>query len=145
MDRLAPLVAVLALAGLLAGCGGGSSGGAGGPTGSGSPLAACTSGLPADGAVDVPAGFPKPAGAIYTSSKQAGPSTIIEGYYDGDISQAFDAYKAALSTGAFSVTKDEREARDAEVFFGGSASNGQVDMFLECTGRTKLRITVRPL
>jgi hypothetical protein len=108
-------------------------------------LAACASAMPADGSVTLPAGFPKPAKAAYVSASQAGPSTIIEGFYDGDIKDAYDAYKKALSTGAFSVTKDEKEDRDAEVFFGGTASNGQVNMFLECTGRTKLRITIRPL
>lgn len=137
MRGVALLVAMLTLGGAAGGCGGGNE-----PE---DPPAVCTSGLPADGAVTPPPGFPRPAGAVYTASKQAGPSTIIEGFFDGDIAQAYEAFRAALSTGDFNVTKDEREARDAEVFFGGSASNGQVDMFLECTGRTKLRITVRPL
>lgn len=107
-------------------------------------LTACGD-APAEATVDgIPSDFPKPDGVTYTGGEKAGPSVIAEGYYDGDLPTAVDAYKTAFRDGGYSVTKDEQEDRDAEVFFESDTSSGQVNMFLECEGRVKLRITIRP-
>jgi hypothetical protein len=88
--------------------------------------------------------FPAPDGTTYTGGEAAGPSFIAEGYFDGDLQTAFDAYHQAFDDAGYDVTKDEKEDNDAEVFFAGNSTTGQVNLFVECDGRTKLRITVRP-
>lgn len=136
------LIALMLVAGLVfAAC---SSDKEGGEEGEEGPLAACGE-APAEATVDgIPSDFPQPDGVTYTGGEEAGPSFIAEGYYDGDLPDAFDAYETAFEDAGYDVTKDEQEDRDAEVFFESDASSGQVNMFLECEGRTKLRITIRP-
>lgn len=105
----------------------------------------CTGDLPEAGDVaGLPENFPAPDGAILTESDEAGPSTIVEGYFDADIEDAFVAYQDAFEEAGYDITKDEQETNDAEVFFAGENTTGQVNMFAECRGRTKLRITIRP-
>jgi hypothetical protein len=108
-------------------------------------LPACESDLPADASVTgVPSDFPKPDKTIFSAAEQAGPSTIVDGYYDGDLGDSFDAWKSTFEDAGWDITKDEQEEKDAEVFFAKGDTNGQVNMFAECDGRTKLRITIRP-
>jgi hypothetical protein len=92
----------------------------------------------------LPAGFPSPSQVAYTATETAGPSTIVKGYWSGDLEAAFDGYKAAFQGAGYTVTKDEKEADDAEVNFSGGSSTGQVKLVTECEGRTSLTITVRP-
>jgi hypothetical protein len=111
----------------------------------GADLPACDGPLPRDRPVTgVPRRFPKPAGALYIASAAAGPSTIVEGFFDGEIGESFDAWRAAFEDSGWTITKDEREVVDAEVFFARGEINGRVDMFAECAGRTRLTITIRP-
>jgi hypothetical protein len=69
---------------------------------------------------------------------------VVEGYWDGELGDAYDGYKSAFDGTSFSVTKDEREEDDAEVNFEGDADTGQVKLVQECADRTRVRITVRP-
>lgn len=93
---------------------------------------------------DLPENFPIPGEAVLTASSEAGPSQIIEGYFEADIENAFPEYKEAFESAGYDITKDEQEEDDAEIFFAGDGTTGQVNMFAECDGRTKLRITIRP-
>ena len=111
----------------------------------GSGLAACTEELPADTEVEgVPDEFPKPDGAIYIGGSEAGPSFVLEGVFDGGLSESFEAWEAEFEDSGYDITKDEQEAKDAEVFFAGEETTGQVNMFANCADQTKLRITIRP-
>ncbi|HEX6699760.1 MAG TPA: hypothetical protein VF101_03440 [Gaiellaceae bacterium] len=92
----------------------------------------------------LPAGFPTPSEVTYTGEKAAGPSTIVEGYWNGEIDDAFDGYKSAFDDAGYDVTKDEHEEVDAEVNFSGGSSTGQVKLVQECKDRTTVSITVRP-
>jgi hypothetical protein len=92
----------------------------------------------------LPDGFPTPDGVVYTSSKQAGPSTIVEGFRPGELDDAFEAYKDGFENANFDVTKDEKEEDDAEVNFAGSGTDGQVKLKQECEDRTTVSITIRP-
>jgi hypothetical protein len=124
---------------LIAGCGGEPG------TLPGADLSPCAGPLPAERDVKgVPAGFPKPEGALYTKAAPAGPSVIVEGFFDGDLGPSFDAWRNAFEESDWTITKDERETVDAEVFFARGEINGQVNMFAECEGRTRLTITIRP-
>jgi hypothetical protein len=92
----------------------------------------------------LPAGFPSPAELKYTDSQVAGPSTIVQGYWDGDLEAAFEGLKDAFTGDGYTVTHDEKEADDAEVNFSGGNSTGQVKLVTECERRTSVTITVRP-
>ena len=108
-------------------------------------LPACESDIPSEGDASlIPEGFPKPDNTTYVGAEEAGPSVIVDGYYDGDLSESFEAWETAFEDADWDITKDEQEEKDAEVFFASGATNGQVNMFAECEGRTKLRITIRP-
>lgn len=92
----------------------------------------------------LPNAFPTPGGVVYVSEKKDGPTAIVTGFKPGDLDTAFEAYKDSLSTGGFTVTKDEKEEADAEVNFSGSSTTGQVKLEQECSDRTTVKITARP-
>jgi hypothetical protein len=92
----------------------------------------------------LPAKFPTPADVTYTGEKKTGPSTVISGYHDGELDEAFDSYESGFETASYQVTKDEKEEDDAEVNFSGGSSTGQVKMIQSCKDRTSLSITIRP-
>ncbi len=92
----------------------------------------------------LPAKFPTPDNVAYTGEKKTGPSSVVSGYRDGELGDAFDAYKSAFDSAGYQVTDDEKEEDDAEVNFAGGSSTGQVKMIQSCKDRTSLAITIRP-
>lgn len=92
----------------------------------------------------LPPKFPTPASVTYTGESKAGPSSIVKGYREGELADAFDSYKSAFDSAGYSVTHDEKEEDDAEVNFEGGKSTGQVKMIQLCKERTSLAITIRP-
>jgi hypothetical protein len=92
----------------------------------------------------LPAKFPTPDKVTYTGQKKAGPSSVVDGYREGELADAFDEYKSAFGAAGYDVTHDEKEADDAEVNFAGGKSTGQVKMIQKCKDRTSLSITIRP-
>jgi hypothetical protein len=103
------------------------------------PAAAATATKP-----KLPPKFPTPSEVTYTSEKAAGPSSIVSGFWDGDVDEAFDGYKSAFADAGYDVTKDEHEEVDAEVNFSGGSSTGQVKLLQTCKDRTDVTITIRP-
>jgi hypothetical protein len=105
----------------------------------------CSAAPPAmTGTPTLPPKFPTPASVTYTGQSKAGPSSIVKGYREGELADAFDSYKSAFSSAGYNVTHDEKEADDAEVNFAGGKSTGQVKMIQACKDRTSLAITIRP-
>ncbi len=137
------LAALLVLA--LAACGGEKDKSTSKATASDPERTAICAGTPLEGDSGLAADFPKPDGATYVKSKQAGPSRLVQGYYSGDLDKAFEDYKSALDGGDYSILKDEKEEDDAEVAFQSGDATGQVAM-RECghEGRIYLEITSRP-
>jgi hypothetical protein len=131
------IVAALVL-GLAVGCGGDEEGEdeAGGPC----PAAPTELAQPPT----LPESFPTPEGVVYTGEEDAGPSAIVEGFRDGELEDAFDAYKDAFGDAGYDVTKDEKEEDDAEVNFAGGGTTGQVRLEQRCEDRTSIEITIRP-
>jgi hypothetical protein len=129
----------LAAVGVALGCGGG-----GGDTDKEAagkdcgPAPAAMSGQPT-----LPAGFPQPAEVTYTGQVAKGPTSIVKGYFAGDIDAAFDTYKSAFKD-PYEVEKSEHEEVDAEVEFKGNDKEGQVKLLQTCKDRTSVTLTIRP-
>ena len=144
-------LAVLMVATLIAACGGdeGENGEDEGGEGEGTELAACGE-APAEvdisGQAGVPEDFPYPDGMVITGVEEAGPSVIVEGYYDGGLEDAYDAWNTSIEDGGYEVEGGEIEAEfhESEVEFKGGETEGQVKLEEECEGRTDVRITIRP-
>ena len=92
----------------------------------------------------LPPGFPIPSGVVLTSEREAGPSTILEGYVGSDLDVTYREYHDAFEPAGYDITFNEIEQRDAEVNFAGGGTTGQVKLEVECEGRTHVRITIRP-
>jgi hypothetical protein len=93
---------------------------------------------------NLPSGFAVPEGVTITSVSKAGPSTIVEGSFEGDLDAAFEAFKDGFENAGFDVTKSEQEEDDAEVNFSGANTTGQVKLSVPCEGRVGVSITIRP-
>jgi hypothetical protein len=142
------LAALMVLAALVLGaCGSnGSDEGAQSPTSAAS-TGDCPPASPAMAeAPALPDGFPAPDGVTFTSSKTAGPSTIVEGYYAGDLDAIFEAYKDGFTSASYDVTRSENEGDDAEVNWSGGGTTGEVKLNTDpgCEGRTLVKLTIRP-
>lgn len=96
------------------------------------------------GRPELPDGFPTPDGVTYTGSREAGPSTIVEGHTAASLEDTFEAYRAGFEEVGYDVTKEEQEANDAEVNFAGGGTDGQVRLG-KCEDRTSIQVTIRPV
>ena len=113
---------------------------------------ACSPGLPEcgpapaplAGAPDMPPGFPTPDAMTFTLEREAGPSTVVEGYWTGEIEEAYEGWRAAFPAAGYDVIFDELETYDAEVNFRGGGTDGQVRMVQTCSGRVTTSIVIRP-
>lgn len=93
----------------------------------------------------LPGDFPAPADMVFTSVEKDGPSTIAEGYLNGDVSEAHKAVADAVKgASGYDVTKEEQDVADSEVNFSGAGNSGQVKMNQTCRDRTDVKITIRP-
>ena len=88
--------------------------------------------------------FPRPDDTFYTSQRSVGPSTILDGFFRGDVGQAKRAYVAVFPGAGYEVLRSEQDPADAEVDFSGDGTTGQVKLTQECRSRTRIAITVRP-
>ena len=57
--------------------------------------AACTKSA-LSGAPELPKGWPEIENVTYTQESQQGPTTVVEGYFDGDVKAAHDEFKREL-------------------------------------------------
>ena len=144
--RRALLIGILAaLAALtLAACGG-SGGDESEEAASPEAKAACT-GSAMSGDPKLPAGFPKLEQVTYVSSTPTGPTQIVDGFYEGSLSDAHDEYKKELPPAGFTILFDELEEHDSEISWKGAGRTGQVALREECgeEGRIYVHITNRP-
>ncbi len=92
------------------------------------------------------AGFPKPSNVTYVKTRQDGPTTVVNAYFEGgDLDAAFSAYKDAFEPAGYDVPFNEKEEDDAEVSFEKSGgTTGLVALKAACdNGRISIRITSR--
>ena len=110
--------------------------------------------LPCDGTplnssdIELPADFPIPADAVITSADEAGPSSVTEGFFEGDLQTAYDEWKQAIEAADYDILFDEIEERDSEISYQSAdgKSTGQIALRSECkdAGKTFVHITNRP-
>jgi hypothetical protein len=97
---------------------------------------------------DLPGDFPAIEGVTYTKSTSAGPSKIVDGYYEGRLEDAYRKFKSALRAAGYAVIFDEIEAQDSEVAYSGGDldRSGFVALRENCAqpGRISVHITNRP-
>ena len=98
------------------------------------------------GDTGLPGHFPEPDGVTYKTTKKAGPSTIVDATYDGDIDSAYDAYEKAVGDSAYDVLFKEKEEDDAEISYEGEGTTGQIALRNVCGDSDKVvvHITSRP-
>ena len=82
----------------------------------------------------------------YTKQETKGPTTIVEGYFNGDIKEAHDEWKKELKASGYKILFDELEDHDSEVSWQGEGRSGQVALREECGSADKIyvHITNRP-
>ena len=97
-------------------------------------------------APNLPSKFPTFDSVTYTRQSTQGPTEIVEGYYEGDVTGAHDEVKAALDDAGFTVLFDELEEHDSEVSWKGQGRSGQVALArgVRRRRRTFVHITNRP-
>jgi hypothetical protein len=107
--------------------------------------AACT-GSPLSGAPKLPSNWPDMGEVTLTQQSTQGPTEIVEGYFDGDITAAHDDFKRELENAGFTILFDELEDHDSEVSWKGQGRSGQVGLREECgaTDKIYVHITNRP-
>jgi len=148
---LAVAVALMALT--LAACGGGGgekatetdTGAAGG--GGASPLATCSGAAVAD--TGLPADFPVPDGVTFTATFTAGPTTIVDGFGEGDVAGFLSSWKDAVDTAGYTVLSTDDEApSDAEINYASAdgSTGGQIALRDQCGGggTIAVHVTNRP-
>ncbi len=94
----------------------------------------------------LPANFPTPAEFTVTSSTKEGPTTVVTGYWESGLDEAYNEWKDQVEEAGFDVTFNEKEDKDAEVAYKGSGKTGIVQLRDRCNEDevTYVRITSRP-
>jgi hypothetical protein len=110
-------------------------------------LAACNGSALAE-APNLPPSWPQieTDKVTYTKQETKGPTTIVEGYFNGDIKEAHDEWKKELQASGYKILFDELEDHDSEVSWQGEGRSGQVALREECGSADKIyvHITNRP-
>jgi hypothetical protein len=145
--KRAATFAVIALAVLLAdGCGDKKSESEGGALNK-QAVAACNGSALAE-APNLPPSWPQieTDKMVYTKQETKGPTTIVEGHFNGDLQEAYDEWKKELRASGYKILFDEIEEHDSEVSWEGEGRSGQVALREECGESDKIyvHITNRP-
>jgi hypothetical protein len=139
------LIALLVALLVFAACGGDDEGG--GEEGATGTLA-CDGTALSSSEIKLPDDFPIPGEAVLTSSETAGPSSVVEGFYEADLESAYNEWKDALEGADYAVLFDEIEDHDSEISYKSAdeSSTGQIALRSECkdAGKTFVHITNRP-
>ena len=145
MTRLLRLLALALLSVLVLGaCGGESEAEKEREKGKSAFTATCE-GSALSGDAGLPSGFPKPDGVTYLKASMTGPTNVVDGTYDGELDEAYDAYTEAVDSAGYDVLFKEKEEDDAEISYEGAGHTGQVALRDACdNGKLAVHITNRP-
>jgi hypothetical protein len=100
---------------------------------SGDTQAACTRSQLAE-SPRLPQGWPELSEVTYTLQQEQGPTTVVEGFFEGTLQSAHDEFKREI------------EENDSEVSWKGEGRSGQVALRNECGSSDKIfvHVTNRP-
>jgi hypothetical protein len=140
--RFALVLATLLLALGAAGCGGGDDEG----EEEGEERAAVACEGTALSSTRLPESFPEVQGVTLTKQETTGPTEVVDGYYEGELEDAYESFKQALEDAGYDILFDEIEEDDSEVSYAGEGRSGQVALRKDCEedGRIAVHITSRP-
>ena len=140
------LAAAVLLALVVAACGGG---GGGEPSvtdtdqGGQSPLATCSGSAIAE--TGLPSDFPVPDGVTFTATLKAGPTTIVDGFGEGDVAGFLSSWTDAVKAAGYTVLGTDDEApSDAEINYESAdgTTSGQIALRDQCGGGGKIAVHV---
>jgi hypothetical protein len=83
----------------------------------------------------------------YTKQSKEGPTDVIEGYFNGSVTDAHEEFEKELKASGYTILFNELEApHDSEISWKGEGRTGQVAMRAECEDKSKtyIHITNRP-
>lgn len=140
--RKVSLVLAFLSVGLVAGCGGGGSSDEN--EGGNEPTHAACSGSALTETLKLPSGWPQieEDKMVYTEQETAGPTDVVEGYFNGDVQEAHDEFQRELEATGFTVTFEEVEENDSEVAWEGEGRTGIVAIRDECGDPEKMYIRI---
>ena len=83
---------------------------------------------------------------VYTKQETRGPTTVVEGHFNGGLQDAYDEWKKELEASGYQILFDEIEEHDSEVSWEGEGRSGQVALREECgkSDEIYMHITNRP-
>ena len=109
---------------------------------------ACTGSGIAKSEVQLPADFPQPGELTITKSVKAGPSQVLDGYWDSGLDEAYTEWQREFETAGYTILFKEKEEDDAEISYKSAdgSTTGQVAFRAECGEGDKIvvHITNRP-
>jgi hypothetical protein len=105
--------------------------------------AACT-GKALSAAPDLPASFPQIEAdkLTYTRQSKKGPTSVVEGYFNGDVKEAHDEFEKELKAVGYTLLFNELEDHDSEISWKGEGRTGQVAMREECGSASKTYVHI---
>lgn len=106
-------------------------------------------GSPLTATPKLPPSFPQIEAEKLTYTKQTtlGPTNVVEGYFNGSVSDAHEEFLKELKASGYAILFNELEApHDSELSWKGEGRSGQVAMRAECEDKSKtyVHITNRP-
>ncbi len=140
--RIAWLLVMGVAALFLAGCGGGSD-----KSAKESEAGLTCEGTALDSEPNLPEGFPEPGELTYVDESEQGPTQIVEGFYEGELKNAYEDYKGGFEGAGYTVLFSEMEDKDAEVSYKDAQgkTSGRVALKAGCdNGNLSVHITNRP-
>lgn len=116
--------------------------------GEGAITAVCEGEALADDELGLPDDLPVADGLTLVEAGEQGPSDVADGYFDGELQDAYDAIKEALEESDYTITFDEIERDDAEITYESpdGSSDGIFALRASCGGESPIavHITNRP-
>jgi MFS family permease len=90
----------------------------------------------------LPPTFPTAAHVTYTTDKHVGKTELVEAFSSLGVENAHAAYLKHLAANGYSITKEEMQVTDSEIFFQRAAISGEIRLIQECRNRTYVQISI---
>ena len=95
----------------------------------------------------LPPAFPVPGELTFTKTSKDGPTTVVDGYWESGIDEAYEEFKPQVEAAGYTVTFTEKEENDAEIAYKSDDKTGIIALRSDCSEGdevTSVHITSRP-